>query len=239
MKGLLGILLLSAVVMAMPAQAYVVGKLLTSEDSEEAFQYQAPRLKQALAAKHLEFGAPIYIQIFKASRELELWVQGTDGYELFRTYEICEMSGELGPKIEQGDEQAPEGFYTVTADWMHPHSSYHLAFNIGYPNRYDEALGRTGSAIMVHGECSSSGCFAMTDDRIEEIYTLAEAALREGQHFFRVHIFPFRMTDKNLQRHQRSPWFNFWANLKQGHDYFVVNGYPPHVWVGDETYRFE
>lgn len=217
----------------------VRAELLTSEDSEEAVAEQTPKLKRQLAAAGFEWGAPIFVRIYKQSNQLELWLKKGERFSLFRTYPICEHSGVLGPKLAQGDDQAPEGFYSVTADWMHPFSSYHLAFNIRYPNNYDRLLGRTGSAIMVHGGCSSSGCFAMTDDGIEEIYTLAQTALLNGQASFKVHVFPFPLTDANLAAQKHSKWHAFWTNLKEGYDYFETHGVPPTEFAVDGRYRFE
>ena len=196
------------------------------------------RLGDSLASTGLEIGRPIFIRIFKEESALEVWLEGDDGFDLLRTYPICYFSGHLGPKLRQGDRQSPEGFYFVTPGQMNPNSRYHLAFNIGYPNAYDRAHNRTGSAIMVHGDCVSIGCYAMTDAGIEEIYTLAEAALNNGQRFFRVHIFPFRMSDTNMRRHSDSEWYEFWKNLKQGYDAFEQSRIPPEVRVQDGTYRF-
>lgn len=220
---------------SLPARA----ELLTSEDSEEAVAEQTPKLKKQLAQAGFEWGSPIFVRIFKQSNELELWLKKGDRFEHFRTYPVCERSGELGPKLEQGDEQAPEGFYSVTEDWMHPFSDFHLAFNIRYPNDHDRLLKRTGSAIMVHGGCSSSGCFAMTDDGIEEIYTLAETALRYGQQGFKVHVFPFPLTEVNLKGHRHSKWYDFWLNLKEGYDYFETHGVPANEYVVAGRYEFE
>ncbi|MGI9241899.1 MAG: L,D-transpeptidase family protein, partial [Verrucomicrobiales bacterium] len=145
-----------------------------------------PALKRELNAKGLEFGDPVFIRVLKEERELELWVQqpGKKTFGLFRTYRIAAMSGKLGPKEKQGDLQAPEGFYFVPPANMNPKSTFHLSFDIGYPNAYDRAYGRTGDFLMVHGNRISTGCFAMTDDKIEEIYTLCDAALEKGQKFF-------------------------------------------------------
>lgn len=235
MKKRVSILLLLG--LACATQAFA--GLLTSEDSEEAVAYQTPRLKAQLAKAGFEWGAPIFVRIFKQSDELQLWLKKGERFALFRTYPVCERSGELGPKLARGDDQAPEGFYSVTADWMHPFSDFHLAFNIRYPNDYDRLLGRTGSAIMVHGGCSSSGCFAMTDERVEEIYTLAQAALLNGQDSFKVHVFPFPLTDQNLARYQKSRWYDFWLNLKEGSDLFEASGLPPNEFVVAGRYAFE
>jgi murein L,D-transpeptidase YafK len=213
--------------------------LFRSEDAQEARARVEPQLKKDLQKLGLHYGAPIHVRIFKEERQLELWVQQDARFKKFRSYDMCKMSGELGPKLEQGDDQAPEGFYSVDANWMWPHSSYHLAFNIRYPNDYDKALNRTGSAIMVHGGCSSSGCFAMTDEKIEEIYTLAAMAIVNGQSEFAVHVFPFRMTEANMKRHKGARWNKFWANLKEGYDLFESSNVPPTVMVADKRYVFE
>ncbi len=230
-------ILLTALILAGASPAGA--ELLFSEDSQEAVARQTPRLKAQLAKAGFEFGTPIFVRIFKQSNTLELWLQKGGKFELFRTYPICERSGALGPKQVQGDDQAPEGFYSVNADWMHPFSDFHLAFNIRYPNDYDSLLGRTGSAIMVHGGCSSSGCFAMTDEGIEEIYTLAEAALLNGQAGFKVHVFPFPLTAANLEKNRNSRWYDFWVNLKEGYDLFEAYRIPPNEFVVDGRYEFE
>jgi murein L,D-transpeptidase YafK len=187
------------------------------------------------------WGTPIFIRIFKAERILEVWLKKPSGFERFRSFSICTYGGKgLGPKLRQGDGRAPEGFYFVTPDRMNPFSRFHLAFNLGYPNRYDRSHGRTGSALMVHGSCISIGCFAMTNPTMETIYTLADAALRNGQPFFRVHIFPFRMNHSNMHHHRRSLWIGFWRNLKDGYDWFAEHRHtPPNVILDNGRYCFE
>ncbi|HXH04457.1 MAG TPA: murein L,D-transpeptidase family protein [Candidatus Competibacteraceae bacterium] len=196
-------------------------------------------LQGRLQAAGLNLGDPVFMRIFKEEAQLEVWMQQQDGrYKLFRSYPICKYSGDLGPKQREGDKQSPEGFYYVTLDRMNPNSQFYLSFNLGFPNAYDRAHGYTGSALMVHGDCVSIGCYAMTDRQIQEIYTLAEAALKNGQPYFRVHAFPFRLTPHNLARHKNSPWFSFWANLKEGYDYFEQHKLPPEVYVEGLAYRF-
>lgn len=197
-----------------------------------------PGLVEELEAQGLAFGAPIFIRIFKDSRELELWVESDTCFTKFRTYPICSFSGDLGPKLRTGDGQSPEGFYFVNPARMNPSSRFHLSFNLGYPNAYDRAHGRTGSFLMVHGACVSIGCYAMTDRGIEEIYAMADAALRNGQPFFRVHVFPFRLTTENLEPHRHSRWLDFWTNLKDGYDWFEETGRPPEVQVAEGRYVF-
>jgi murein L,D-transpeptidase YafK len=185
--------------------------------------------------------APVFVRIFKDSKHLEVWVEREkEGrFKLFKTYEICTFSGSLGPKLTEGDLQSPEGFYFVTPERMNPASRFHLSFNLGYPNTYDRAHGRTGSALMVHGSCVSIGCYAMTDAGIEEIYALTDAALRAGQPFFRVHVFPFALTDERLREQRGFRWREFWENLKEGYDYFEREGRPPNVRVRASRYVFD
>lgn len=180
----------------------------------------------AEARQHVEaelkehFGKPVFLRIIKEDYELELWLQEPDGkWRLFDTYEIAAMSGELGPKTKEGDEQAPEGFYRVLPRAMNPRSMYHLSFNIGYPNAYDRSLGRTGSYIMVHGSDVSIGCFAMTDPIIEEIYTLVNEAFRAGVKSVPVQVYPFRMTEERMQEEASHQHFEFWQHLLPGWQY--------------------
>lgn len=190
-----------------------------------------------LGKKGMSVGAPIFVRIFKEESELEVWKQREDGrFYHFKTYPICNWSGDLGPKLQQGDRQAPEGFYRVANYQMNPNSQFHVAFNLGYPNAYDKSLGRTGNFLMVHGKCKSAGCYAMTDALIEEIYGLAREALKSGQKSFDVHAFPFRMTNENMARYKKSKWAGFWRTLKQGYDHFEVNRVPPPVAVCEHRY---
>lgn len=211
-----------------------------AEGREEAAAAVAvPRLEKKLAAQKLKLGDPVFMRIFKEESILEVWMKpaGSAKFILFKSWPICAWSGDLGPKTKQGDRQAPEGFYAVGLKQLNPYSSYHLSFNLGYPNQYERGQGYTGSLLMVHGNCLSDGCYAMTDPGIEEIYTLVQAALKSGQPFFRVHAFPFRLTDKNLARHLGNPWQEFWATLRPIHDYFEKHKLPPEVIVQDGHYR--
>lgn len=204
--------------------------------AKDAAERVMPRLEKELQAKGLSLGSPVFIRIFKETRELEVWLQKGEKFSHFKTYQIAAMSGRLGPKEQEGDNQAPEGFYFVPSRQMNPQSRFHLSFNIGYPNSYDQAHGRTGSALMVHGNRVSIGCYAMTDYYIEEIYTLCAAALENGQPFFRVHSFPFRLTEGNLAKHKTKQWHSFWQNLKPGYDYFEKHRTPPNVIVREKEY---
>jgi len=204
----------------------------------------APHLKPIPAAAQARLAklgmtqqSPILVRIFKQEAELEIWKQKDDGrFHLFKTYPICNYSGELGPKLKEGDKQAPEGFYTVRPGQMNPNSNFHLSFNLGYPNLYDAAHGRTGAHLMVHGDCSSAGCYAMTDALIEEIYALAREAFEGGQRAFHVHAFPFRMTDANMARHRGHRWYGFWHTLKAGYDAFEKTRVQPSIAVCEKRY---
>jgi len=195
-----------------------------------------PKLHDELASKQLTLGQPSFIRIFKESREFELWLKSNAGWQLFRNYPIAVFSGTLGPKTREGDMQAPEGFYSVTKQQLNPASSYHLSFNIGYPNAYDLAHQRTGSLIMVHGNVVSIGCFAMTDALIEEIYLIVESALNNAPSV-PIHIFPFRMTEERLQKESTSPHLDFWQNLRPAHDLFEKERRVPQVTVANGRYQ--
>ena len=208
-------------------------------DTEEGNLRQKSLSSDIPSSASATSGEPVFIRIFKEESELEMWVEGKEGaYRLLAAWPVCKWSGTLGPKLREGDRQSPEGFYSVTPSRMNPESNYHLAFDIGYPNEYDRSYGRTGSAIMVHGICASLGCFAMTNEGIEEIWRPAEAALEGGQPFFQVHIFPFRMTDENMERHKESEWIGFWKNLHEGYDRFERDRRPPEVSVEEGRYVF-
>lgn len=192
-----------------------------------------------ISEKGMDPGAPILMRSFKKESEIEVWKVGRGGkYALLKTYPMCRWSGQLGPKVRQGDRQAPEGFYDVTAAAMNPNSSLFLSFNLGYPNAFDRSHGRTGSHLMVHGACSSQGCFAMTDEAISEIYALAREAFASGQRSFQFQSYPFRMTAENLAKHRADSHFAFWKNLKEGSDIFEVSGQEPTWTVSGGRYAF-
>lgn len=196
-------------------------------------------LPQRLASFGVAAGAPVFLRVFKEEFELELWMKRDGRYLKIATYPICRWSGGLGPKIAEGDGQSPEGFYAVGLGALNPASRWGKSFNLGFPNAFDAAHGRTGSWVMVHGGCSSVGCFAMTNPAVEEIWHLVRQALNSGQKSFWVHAFPFRMTDENLARHSGSPWLPFWRDLKAGYDAFDDSQVPPQVDVCDGRYRVQ
>src|SRR5882757_4087882 len=189
--------------------------------------------------KNMSKDSPILVRLFKEEAELEVWKQDNTGhYALLKTYPVCRWSGELGPKVKEGDRQAPEGFYAITPGQMNPNSAYYLSFNIGYPNAYDRAWGRTGSQLMVHGDCSSRGCYAMTDDQIGEIYALARESFFGGQRAFQVQALPFRFTPTNFARHRNNPSMPFWRMLKEGSDQFEITHQEPKVDFCEKRYVF-
>ncbi len=190
-------------------------------------------------SENMDRGAPILIRIIKEDSKLEVWKENRQGrYRPLKSYTICRYSGGLGPKKSEGDHQAPEGFYTVAPNQMNPHSREYLSFNVGYPNAYDRSYGRTGDSLMVHGGCRSVGCYAMTNEQIEEIYGLAHEAFAGGQTAIQLEAFPFRMTADNLDRHRDDPNAEFWAMLKSGSDAFAATSRPPQVAVCDHRYVF-
>ncbi|MGB3273443.1 MAG: L,D-transpeptidase family protein [Xanthobacteraceae bacterium] len=198
------------------------------------------KLVADIQKKDMDAQSPILVRLFKQEAELEVWKQDRSGrFALLKTYPICRWSGDLGPKIREGDRQAPEGFYSITPAQMNPQSAYYLSFNMGYPNAFDRALGRTGSQLMVHGDCSSRGCYAMTDEQISEIYALGRESFFGGQRAFQVQAYPFRMTPANFARHRNNPNMPFWKMLKEGNDHFEVTRQEPKVDVCEKRYVFD
>ena len=194
-------------------------------------------LEEGLVELGATIGDPVFIRIFKKEALLEVWIRTGTVYEHLKDYAICAYSGYLGPKLKEGDRQAPEGFYKVKKHQLNPNSKYHLSFNLGYPNKYDREHNRTGSFLMVHGNCVSDGCYAMTNEKIEEIYNLLETSLQKGQKYVQVHAYPFYMTDKNMALYDDdNEWYDFWMNLKEGYDYFEAEKLPPLIKVKNKLY---
>jgi len=204
---------------------------------------QAPLSERTIAeisSKNMDKNSPVLVRLFKEESELEVWKKNRDGeFALLKTYPICKWSGDLGPKKKEGDRQAPEGFYTITPGQMNPASNYFLAFNTGYPNAYDRSWGYTGSELMVHGDCSSRGCYAMTDEQIQEIYALGRDSFFGGQRSFQLQAYPFRMTALNMAKHRNNPNFAFWKMIKEGYDHFEASRQEPKVAVCERRYVFD
>jgi len=197
-----------------------------------------PQLQKALKINGFKEDQPIYIRLFKEPGLLEIWVRSGKQYKLFRQYAICAYSGGLGTKTRNGDGKCPEGFYSITPSQMNPVSNYHLAVNIGYPNTYEQQHNYTGTAIMIHGDCRSIGCYAMTDQSIEEIYTMIYEAFLHGQKSIDVGIFPFKLTNQNIDKYSNYPYVSAWQRLKPGFDMFEYGHVPPLVSVVNGNYRF-
>ncbi len=206
----------------------------------KANQPVPPKLLAAMNEKDMDLQSPILVRLFKQEAELEVWKQTRSGqFALLKTYPICRWSGDLGPKVREGDRQAPEGFYSINPGQMNPQSAYYLSFNTGYPNAFDKALGRTGSQLMVHGDCSSRGCYAMTDEQIAEIYSLGRESFFGGQKAFQLQAYPFKMTPANMARHRNNPNMPFWKMIKEGYDHFEVTRQEPKVDFCEKKYVFD
>lgn len=228
--------------------ALAAGVLLAGCNSDEislasnakANQPVPPKLIAAMTEKDMDLQSPILVRLFKQEAELEVWKQDRSGrFALLKTYPICRWSGDLGPKVREGDRQAPEGFYSISPGQMNPQSAYYLSFNTGFPNAFDKALGRTGSQLMVHGDCSSRGCYAMTDEQIAEIYSLGRESFFGGQRAFQLQAYPFRMTPVNMAKHRSNPNMPFWKMIKEGYDHFEVTRQEPKVDFCEKKYVFD
>lgn len=198
-----------------------------------------PKTVAEMEARGSSKEAPILIRAYKKEAELEIWKMKADGrYAFFKSYPMCRWSGQLGPKVREGDRQVPEGFYSITPAHMNPNSAYYLSFDVGYPNAYDRAWGHTGGSIMVHGICSSAGCFSMTDTQIAEIYAIAREAFSGGQRAIQMQSYPFHMTAENLAKYRLDPNIDFWKQLKEGADNFEVTKQDVAVGVCNKHYVF-
>jgi murein L,D-transpeptidase YafK len=228
------------------ASAAIAGALLlagcetdSNAPSIRSLQPLTAQMLGEIEQRNMGKESPILVRLYKEESELEVWKEDRTGrFALLKTYPVCRWSGELGPKVKEGDRQAPEGFYTITPSLMNPNSSYYLAINMGFPNAFDRANGRTGAFLMIHGDCSSRGCYAMTDEQIAEIYALARESFFGGQRAFQIQAYPFRMTALNMAKHRNSPHLAFWKMLKQGNDHFEVTRREPKVEVCDKRYVF-
>src|SRR5215468_9738908 len=211
----------------------------TLATNAKANQPVPPKLVAAMTEKDMDLQSPILVRLFKQEAELEVWKQTRSGqFALLKTYPICRWSGDLGPKVREGDRQAPEGFYSINPSQMNPQSAYYLSFNTGFPNAFDKALGRTGSQLMVHGDCSSRGCYAMTDEQIAEIYSLGRESFFGGQKAFQLQAYPFKMTPVNMAKHRNNPNMAFWKMIKEGYDHFEVTKQEPKVDFCEKKYVF-
>ena len=166
---------------------------------------------------------------YKEEEELEVWASSTpkDALKRIATYSVCAASGTLGPKRKQGDYQVPEGFYTI--DLYNPHSRFYLSMRISYPNKADQILGhrRPGNAIMIHGNCASIGCVAITDERIQELWVMTEDFRKQTKRkIVQAYMFPSRKLDSLLNDPNWEKHHPFWQNLKEGRDRFLETHRP-------------
>src|ERR1700761_1521159 len=236
-RALLTSAALSAAVLLAGCNSDEIGSLATNA---KANQPVPPKLLAAMVEKNMDLQSPILVRLFKQEAELEVWKQDRTGrFALLKTYPICRWSGDLGPKVREGDRQAPEGFYAISPTQMNPTSAYYLSFNTGYPNAYDRSLGHTGSELMVHGDCSSRGCYAMTDEQIAEIYALGRESFFGGQRAFQFGAFPFHMTPINMAKHRNNPAMPFWRMIKEGYDHFEITHQEPKVDFCEKHYVFD
>jgi murein L,D-transpeptidase YafK len=235
-------LIRALVLTAAVAGAWTPVRCLSEDVSQlpsKATQEVSRELLSLFQQKRMPKYSPILVRIFKEESELEVWKQDVTGhFQMLKVYPICRWSGDLGPKLHEGDRQAPEGFYTITSELMNPNSNYYLAINTGFPNNFDRSNGHDGTFLMIHGDCWSSGCYAMTDEQMSEIYSLARDSLL-GQPSFQVQAYPFRLTPENLARHRTNPNMDFWEMLKVGNDHFETTQLEPKVDVCDRRYVFD
>jgi murein L,D-transpeptidase YafK len=202
---------------------------------------ELPReLLSLIKQKKMPKYSTILMRVFKEEAELEVWKEDATGrFQLLKVFPICRWSGDIGPKEHEGDRQTPEGFYTITPELMNPNSNFYLAINTGFPNAFDKANARDGSFLMIHGDCSSSGCYSMTDEQMGEIYSLARDSFLGGHPSFQIQAYPFRLTPANLARHRTNPHVAFWQMLKIGNDHFEATHLEPKVDVCDRGYVFD
>ncbi len=241
--SIFGLLIIGALIGPRQAGYYSLIDMMRDKfDTSYSRPFDRADLRADIMKAGFRIGDPSFIRIFKAESRLELWMaHGGDAspYALFRVYDICNFSGELGPKLAEGDHQSPEGFYQIAASQMNPNSRHHLSFNLAFPNAYDQALARTGTYLMVHGGCSSVGYYAVTDEKVDEIYAIVEASHRRGQSEVPVHIFPFEMDEQAMATYKGHRWIGFWENLKTGYDLFEQNRVPPKVGVCGTDYVYD
>ncbi|NIF23503.1 peptidoglycan meso-diaminopimelic acid protein amidase [Candidatus Pantoea multigeneris] len=213
--------------------AMILLPALSMAMTPDAVQTNTPVSKEL---KQQLLGTPVYIQIFKQERVLELYGKVGSQYRLLDTYRICNFSGGLGPKRREGDFKSPEGFYSVKLNQLKPDSHYYRAINVGFPNQYDRDHNYSGAYLMIHGDCKSIGCYAMTNAYMDEIFTYVNAALRNGQPEVNIAIYPFHMTDSNMRNHRDSTYISFWRELQPGYAWFEKYHVPPNVAVSSGQY---
>jgi murein L,D-transpeptidase YafK len=224
----------STKVQAQSAYLYIAKKEIANTSVEDT-------LKKQFADKKIPWPpVELYIRSFKFDRQLEVWVKSDakENFKLFKTYKVCMQSGTLGPKRMEGDYQMPEGFYYINE--FNPNSNFHLALGLNYPNASDKILSDSlhpGSEIYIHGKCLSTGCIAIDNKPIEEVYLLATLAKDAGQEFIPVHVFPVKFNVKKsfeylaLISKENQPLQKFIISLKNVFDYFEEKKQLPLIFV--------
>lgn len=238
--AILGVSPASAIALELKGAAPAIRDRLQRSPGEDLPLPKSPsvgKLDERLAEKRLTRGSHVLLRVFKEESELEVWMQQDVRFVHLATYPICDWSGVIGPKLLEGDRQSPEGFYTITRQGLHRSTKWPHSFDLGFPNVLDRSLLRTGSYLLIHGGCSSTGCFAMTNSLMAQIHELVSAAVAAGQQHVPVHVFPFRMSAANIARHGKSQWYDFWTNLKEGYDAFERTRLPPRISVCNGRYR--
>jgi len=225
MKGYLQFILLLTMTTSAIAQSGFKNQQLKFERVKTAYDQKWESLKKELSSAGFKAPFKLYIAAYKHEGKLEIWLQSTDQkkYKLYKRYDFCAHSGVLGPKIKEGDLQTPEGFYYINA--FNPKSNFYLSLGINYPNSIDLKRSnqeKPGGDIYIHGNCVTVGCIPLTDEKIKEVYVLAVEARNSGQLQIPVNIFPFNMSDANLNKYtiQYPQQKIFWQNLQRGYAYF-------------------
>lgn len=207
-----------------------------------AHQEKAVQIQQNLNSHQLDSSnLHILLVAYKDLDRLDLFAKSSKDsvYKVIQQYEICARSGKLGPKKAEGDKQVPEGFYHINR--FNPQSKFYLSLGINFPNAYDLAHDYTGSDIFIHGKCETVGCLPMTDEWMKEIYLYALWAKDAGQENIPVYIFPFEMTDTNLEKHKPQvdeSTFSFWKNIQEGYQLFHKNQQELRVSIENKKYIF-
>ncbi|MNK68211.1 L,D-transpeptidase catalytic domain [compost metagenome] len=213
----------------------LAGKQLTFERVKKAYNEKWTGLRTDLVAKKIGHSPFMIINAYKAEGKLEIWLKnGSDKvYQLFKTYDFCEHSGTLGPKVIEGDGQTPEGFYYINV--FNPMSNFHLSLGINYPNSVDNFRTgkdrKTGGDIYIHGSCVTVGCIPLTDEKIKEVYLLAMFSSDLKSKKVPVNIYPFKMTDQNMKKYSAEfpTQVTFWKSLQPVFLAFEQNKTQPNV----------
>jgi murein L,D-transpeptidase YafK len=198
--------------------------LLNPDRATTAHTEKAPFLKKIFAEKGIIWSNfELFFRVLKLEQILEVWIKNKDfqAFQHFQTYSFCVNSGTLGPKRSEGDRQIPEGIYHLNR--FNPQSKFYLSLGLNYPNPSDTLLRegeQAGGDIFIHGGCKSTGCVAVTDDKIKEIYTLAAEAKRLGQTHIRADFFPMHLRqnalDDYLVKHPEMERHRlFWQDLER------------------------